>query len=251
MADKMKPWDEAILEVLRKSRCAMHYAAIANQIVEEQLRPKDKIGATPAITVNAYLHSEKLKDKVMPTDNRGEYVLIEAGRTPCVNPKSYKKNENEESSDDLITAYGRFWDRKTWEDNSNGLYGVNLKNPQAQGVNFEEHSGIYILHKGYTPIYVGKATHLKSRLVDHTKDEKRNRWDNFSWFSISSIKDNEMPEKAQKKSLSHKALIMTLEALLIEVLGSERNKRSGDDFEYKEFEQVTKAIYYEKEVTKK
>jgi hypothetical protein len=60
-----------------------------------------------------------------------------------------------------------------------------------------------------------------------------------------------MPEKAQKKSLSHKALIMTLEALLIEVLGSERNKRSGDDFEYKEFDQVTKAIYYEKEVKKK
>lgn len=244
MATKVMTWDEAILHVLRENNTAMHYRDIASAIVDQQLRPEDKIGSTPAITVNSYLRGEKLKGKVEPTGKKGEYALSNKSQTANkVISFVTSPLEDDSPEDVLITAYGRFWDRKQFEVNNNELYGTNIQTKKSAIVCFSRYSGIYLLHKGYEVIYVGQATDLAKRIADHTSDDKRNRWDNFSWFSITSLKDNEMPEDVSKKNLSHKSLLDTLEALLIETLGPERNKKVGNDFEDKEFEQIQEVEY--------
>src|SRR5689334_21768166 len=49
-----KPWKDAIVEVLKGSTQAMHYADIATEIQKRHLR--SKVGATPAATVNVVIH---------------------------------------------------------------------------------------------------------------------------------------------------------------------------------------------------
>lgn len=114
--------------------------------------------------------------------------------------------------------------------------GKSIRTPKAKGLDFANHSGIYLLHKGYEVVYVGQAQKITERLQDHTKDSLRNRWDNFSWFCIDDIESDN--ENSNTKSLANEALLDTLEALLIETLGPERNKKVGNGFEDKEFEQV-------------
>lgn len=252
-------WDEAILQVLREKQCAMHYRSIAKAIIEQKLRPEDKLGATPVITVNSYLRGDKLNNLVERTD-RGVYILAEFMQDKMLVPKIESENNNngvcdtdeDEMGDALITAYGRFWDRRMWEKNGNHLLGGNLQTPKASVVDFTNHAGIYILHKGYTPIYVGQAIKLINRLTEHTKNDKRNKWDSFSWFSIDSIENNDIDEETKKtKSLTTDSLLDTLEALLIEVLGPERNRKSGNEFEDKEFEQVSTTVYLDRKCEKK
>lgn len=243
MATKVMTWDEAILKVLKEKNGAMHYREIASAIVEGQLRPEDKVGSTPAITVNNYLRGKKLKDKVVPAGDKGEYVLINKN-VGLRSSRSVSSSQREESPEDvLITAYGRFWDRRLFENNGYQLYGTSIQTKKSAVVCFSKYSGIYLLQKGYEVIYVGQAIDLAKRLSDHLSDDKRNRWDNFSWFSITSLKDNEMPEDTPKKNLSHKSLLDTLEALLIETLGPERNKKVGNSFEDKEFEQIEEVEF--------
>ena len=244
MASKVKTWDEVILQVLKENKKPMHYRDIASAIIEQHLRPEDKIGSTPAITVNSYLRGEKLKDKVI-ANGKGEYALASNSHPNAgtAHLPSVPTQQDENPEDVLITAYGRFWDRKLFEANDQELYGTNIQTKKSANVCFSKYSGIYLLHKGYEVIYVGQATELAKRIGDHINDDKRNRWDNFSWFTITSLKDNEMPEGITKKNLSHKSLLDTLEALLIETLGPERNKKVGNDFEDKEFEQIEEVEY--------
>lgn len=243
------PWDKAILKVLTESHRVMKYYDIADTIISEGLR--QEVGSTPANTVNAYLHGDKLKDLVVCV-RRGEFILKEyLDKDPSLVISTADLPDDEEEKDmgdALITAYGRFWDREMWEMNEMSIYGTSSKTKKAASVDFSEHSGIYLLHKGYEVIYVGQATHLHDRLVAHTTDDKRNRWDNFSWFSLTGF-DNENPENgADSKSLSIPAILDTLEALLIETLGPERNKKVGNDFEDKEFEQIEKVGYLERKL---
>lgn len=50
-------------------------------------------------------------------------------------------------------------------------------------------SGIYVLYKGKKPYYVGKSERsMKGRIGDHTRDEHRNKWDNFSFYQIRKRK---------------------------------------------------------------
>ena len=234
-------WDKAILKVLKDAGTSMYYRDIAEKILEQGLVKTS--GATPANTVNAYLRGEKLSSLVTCI-RRGEYILTELlNKNPALAklPQSTNDPEDEESNvdDALITAYGRFWSRSFWEDNKMNLYGVSSKTQNATGVDFTNYKGIYLLHKGYEVIYVGKATKLGDRLSQHTKDDKRNRWDNFSWFSIDEIES----ENKGQKLMNLEGLMDTLEALLIETLGPERNKKVGNDFEDKEFEQVSALEY--------
>jgi hypothetical protein len=48
--------------------------------------------------------------------------------------------------------------------------------------------GVYILYRGSTPYYVGKAVNLYSRLHDHSNIDSRygNFWDMFSAFMVAS-----------------------------------------------------------------
>ena len=239
-------WDEAIRTVLKNNRRVLKYTEIADIIVNEGLRKSDEIGATPANTVNATLRSDKLKDEVVCV-RRGEYLLKEyfdndpsLAIAPANTPEDEEENQMEDA---LITAFGRFWDRTLWEKtNKKALYGVTDAKKKVPGVDFTQHPGIYLLHKGYQVIYVGQALHLVDRLDAHTTDDKRNRWDSFSWFSLESF-DNESENTCSVKRIGIPALLDTLEALLIETLGPERNRKIGDGFNGKEFEQISETDY--------
>lgn len=232
------PWEKAILKVLEDNSGAMHYRDIASEIVEKGLRSLENIGATPANTVNAIMHGPKLAGKVISLGG-GEYILqSHLAQNPSIIsvPDKIKEDEEDDVSDALITAYGRFWSRDMWEQNNKKMYGTSFVTKNAPCVDFSDHAGIYMLHMGYHVIYVGKATNLRTRLEAHTKDKKRNKWDRFSWFSIRDLECG--LGELNKKSLTSDALLDTLEALLIEVLGPERNRQDGNNFIDKEFEQV-------------
>jgi len=248
---KDKSWDELILQVLTEKGVAMHYNDIANEIVDRKLR--SSINATPANTVNSYLRGDKLKDKVTCI-RRGFYILNELlDKTPelsaIISDETHFDEDDNDVSDALITAYGRFWDRCLFAENECKLYGSSSRTTNAPGFDFTDCAGIYLLHKGYTVIYVGQAEHLAKRLADHTTDQLKNRWDNFSWFSISPT-DSEGDEDDSKK-IPNDAILDTLEALLIETLGPERNKKVGNGFEAKEIEQNTAVDFLKKQVKKK
>ena len=240
MQDGKMPWEKAILKVLEDSDRAMHYRDITSEIVDKGLRSSENIGATPANTVNAIIHGPKLADKVVSLGG-GKYILqSHVAQNPSMISAPDKIMEDEETDvgDALITAYGRFWSREKWEQNNQKLYGTSFVTKNAPCVDFSAHAGIYLLHKGHETIYVGQALKqaICKRLADHTKDDKRNRWDNFSWFSIQDLECG--LGELEKKILTPSALLDTIEALLIETLGPERNKKVGNVFENKEFEQV-------------
>ena len=247
MSQKMT-WADAILKVLTENNKAMDYKEIADQIIEQNLLKTSS--ATPACTVNAFLRSDKLSDKVTRL-RRGVYILktiLENNPSLATLTTQVSIDDEEEDNyvdDALITAYGRFWSRDIWESNNRRLYGASAKSSNTIGVDFSECNGIYLLHKGYEVIYVGQATRLIDRIDAHTKDDKRNRWDNFSWFCLDDIDKNTEDTKDQK-SMSIPALLDTLEALLIETLGPERNKKVGNGFEDKEFEQIEAKDYLER-----
>lgn len=252
MATKKMSWDEAIIQVLTENGGVMHYRDIADAIAEKNLRSPEEMGATPANTVNVIIHSDKLKDKVASTGERGKYVLASVLQQ---NPILVPVTPNEEDEDDegdvrdaLISAFGRFWNREMFEKNELKLLGINMlaspKTKNISGVDFSDHPGIYMLHKGYQVIYVGQATHLCERLIYHTTKDLRNRWDNFSWFSIKDITSDS--EECKDRSFSEPSLLDTLEALLIETLGPERNKKAGNEFSDKEFEQISSGEYYKR-----
>jgi len=247
-------WDQAVLKVLKDNKRSMRYDEIADVIISQELRASNELGSTPAMTVNAILHG-KIRDHVVCV-RRGEFILKDYLKedptlAADVNSSVDDDDEDNEMDDALITAYGRFWDRKLWEENGMQILGSNTKTRNADSADFTQHAGIYLLHKGYQVIYVGQAKHLVKRLEDHTKDDKRNRWDNFSWFSIDDVDQNSSPENAiTTKTLEGPALLDTLEALLIETLGPERNKKVGNDFDDKEFEQIPESEYYKRKCTK-
>lgn len=242
-------WDQAILKVLKDKGIAMHYNDIATEIIEQDL--VKTASATPANSVNAYLHGEKLADKVVCI-RRGVYILKELlEQNPSLATLSQLVDSEDEEDvnidDALITAYGRFWSRDLWEKNNRNIYGTSVRTANAAGVDFTNKSGIYMLHKGYEVIYVGQAGKLLERMEAHTKDEKRNRWDNFSWFCVDDLDEpTDKESNKPQKSLSIRALLDTLEALLIETLGPERNKKVGNGFEDKEFEQIEAVDYLQR-----
>lgn len=240
MQDGKMPWEKAILKVLEDNGKAMHYRDIATEIIEKGLRSLENTGATPANTVNTIIHGSKLIGKVVPASKKGEYILqsvVEKDPSlALVSVNSEEEDEESETSDALITAYGRFWSREKWEQNCKKMYGTSLVTKNAQCVDFSNHAGIYMLHMGYQVIYVGQATNLQTRLDIHTRNKKRNKWDRFSWFSIQDLDLGQ--GELDKKALTSSALLDTLEALLIEILGPERNKQDGNNFADKEFEQV-------------
>jgi len=50
------------------------------------------------------------------------------------------------------------------------------------------YSGIYLLYKRKTLYYVGLATNLYWRLLGHTKDKHKGRWDSFAIFRVGRVR---------------------------------------------------------------
>ncbi len=50
------------------------------------------------------------------------------------------------------------------------------------------YSGIYLLYSHKTLYYIGLATNLYGRLLNHTKDELKGKWDSFSIFRVERVR---------------------------------------------------------------
>jgi len=231
-------WREAIIEVLKSSDGAMHYADIASAIAERKLRTH--FGATPDSTVNANI-TDSLKYDTDKTPfvrvDRGRYWLKEKYLDQGIPAKLVQQDVLQETG--LINAFGMYWSRNAivWKSKPK-ILGRQQQNSSA--VDFAQQTGVYLLYDGRQVIYVGRAIDqpLGLRLQQHTVDRLNGRWDRFSWFGIYSVADSGELEANKAQSFDTPTLIATMEALLIEGLEPPQNRKGGDRFRAAEFIQV-------------
>ncbi|MEO3757305.1 HTH domain-containing protein [Mycobacterium sp. B14F4] len=240
MADMQ--WRQAMVKALQDSREPMHYADIAQAIIDKGYRVN--VGATPAATVAANLSQSIGNDPKSPfvRIDRGVYALRSAKRTAAAAKSVDKANEAEEVAREmgLINAFGMFWSRDAvyWKTTMPRLLGVQQSG--STPVNFTEQAGVYVLYDVHRPIYVGKVTEPRMglRLFDHTRDRLTGRWNRFSWFGVRGVTDDGKLTPVPTAGIAVATLIATMEALLIEGLEPPQNRRQGDGFNAVEFIQA-------------
>ncbi|WP_163711516.1 HTH domain-containing protein [Mycobacterium timonense] len=235
------PWRQAIIKALEDSGEPMHYAEIAQAIIDKELRTN--VGATPAATVAATLSEAIRNDAASP------FTKVERGLYSLKGPKRRKSVESVQSTNEaeetaremgLINAFGMFWsrDQVTWKPSMPHLLGVQQSG--STPVNFTEQAGVYVLYDVHRPIYVGKVTEprLGLRLHEHTRDRLTGRWTRFSWFGVRGVTSEGRLAPIPGGEIAVASLIATMEALLIEGLEPPQNRRQGDGFNAVEFIQV-------------
>ena len=126
----------------------------------------------------------------------------------------------------VIKAYGIRWRRAAvnWNGENTRLYGQ----PAADGVpRAIDYNGVYVLYRDGidAPAYVGQTTRrLAQRLDQHTRNDKSEQWDAFSWFGITPANRDDDDAGAQ---FSPYDLINALEAILIAVNAPDLNAAGG------------------------
>ena len=94
----------------------------------------------------------------------------------------------------LITRYGQFWERTDLFDVKNGRVVWNERGWPEKDPPFDRARGIYVLYRGSTPVYIGKAVRgrdaLAVRLRRHAHDWLSHAWDNVSWFHFDDAVPN-------------------------------------------------------------
>lgn len=227
-------WDEAIRIVLKEADGAMHYAEIAEQILENELRIN--VGATPAATVASYLSTSMQKDdSPYLRVGRGEYTLKSKAEANAREVAVAPATDKESSEAGALRAFGMYWlrDSVDWKATPQSLMG--MQGAGATAVNFSAQVGVYLLHDRERVIYVGRATDsLFSRLKVHTTDRLGGRWDRFSWFGLRGVNDDGSL-KDHQAPWNHESVVETMEALLIESLEPPLNRRRGDNFSSVEY----------------
>jgi len=237
------PWKEAIVQVLRGAGTAMHYADIADEIVNQQLR--QEVGATPANTVSVIINNDMRNNgdgSLFVRVSPGVYLL----RASVVNAEGVQapiedaeEEEIEEAPSGIINAYGMYW-RRDWV-----LWGQTTKllgqqQAGASQVDFANQKGVYLLHDEQRVVYAGRTTDqpLGRRLFQHTFDRLSGRWSRFSWFGVMKVNPNGELAEPDLAGLDIEHWITTMEALLIEGLEPPQNRKRGDDFRAVEYLQV-------------
>lgn len=238
-----RPWKDAIIEVLSLSEGAMHYADIAEMVVEMGLR--ESVGATPKNTVNAYIGSSLNDEKDSSPFirvGRGVYFLRSKSQAETSGDSAQSSlidsGERGQNGDSIVNAFGMYWQRDSvlWNSKPDLL---GKQQVGADFVNFTEQKGVYLLYDGRAVVYVGRSIDrpLGRRLYEHTQDRLRGRWDRFSWFGLLTVTDSgELQESSY--NLTQDIIISTLEALLIEGLEPPQNRKRGDDFNAVEYLQA-------------
>lgn len=230
-------WREAIVRVLQASAEAMHYADIADAILEQGL--KHDVGATPAQTVNATIavsiKSDGEKSPFVRTE-RGRYSLRSYSKESVPTGAGEAEGVNETG---LINAYGMYWARSSvlWTGKPQ------LLGRQAKGsavVDFCGQQGVYLLHDRRDVVYVGRTTDqpLGVRIAQHVQDRLNGRWERFSWFGVRAVNPEGALVRDATAAYDLSTLIITMEALLIEGLEPPQNRKRGDGFKAVEFLQV-------------
>jgi hypothetical protein len=229
-------WINAIKQVLTDSGTALNYADITERIIAAGLRKT--LGATPKQTVSAHLstHSRDNDDHFIRV-GRGIYGLRKLSGQANGSPVTALDDEPlDEPETGALRAFGMFWrrDNVLWKNKK--LWGRQGTN--STQIDFASQVGVYLLHDRDRVIYVGRASDtMFSRLQAHTIDRLEGRWDRFSWFGLKDVtpegdlKDHSLP-------WTHKVVIETLEAALIEALEPSQNRRRGDNFSAVEYLQV-------------
>lgn len=228
-------WDDAIVEVLRANGAAMHYTAVAEQISLDGI----KSVANPAASV-ATTFSKSLADpdsSPFIRTEKGVYTLKELLSAQSPNDEA-EAAEVAEPETGALRAFGMFWERGRVEWSGK----PRILGQQSEGaveVDFADQVGVYLLHDRDRVIYVGRAdVTLHSRLKAHTTDRLGGRWDRFSWFGLRAVgEDGTLTDAAS--DWTHKVVIETMEALLIESMEPPLNRRRGDNFQGAEYQQVT------------
>lgn len=246
MPQKNLSWRDAILKVLATADEEMHYADIAQAIIDNGLRKN--VGATPAATVAANLATEPLRSKVRKT-RRAHFVLASSEislpqQTASVSKHDINAPDEAESDSDemgLINAFGMFWRRSEahWANKNVKILGAQQSGSQV--VDFNQQAGVYLLYDGSRVVYVGRVTEprMGARLWEHTRDRLTGRWDRFSWFGVRGVTEHGALGPVPESAGSIAMLIATMEALLIEGLEPPQNRRQGDGFNALEFIQMT------------
>lgn len=232
-------WRDAIVYVLERSSVPMHYSDIADEIAELELR--ESLGATPAITVNSTINLDirgnGKKSVFVSTYETGVYGL--KNRDYGLETEA-KAVEGESDSQGLPTCYGLYWERAKAEDSKSSSFKIEgHQGKNSVDVNFGRQIGIYVLHDRREIVYIGQTSRrsLEERLKEHTKGRFSTRWDRFSWFGFHEVTDDGVVVQNTDLTVDADTLLNVVEGILIELLEPGSNRRGGQGFDGKEYEQ--------------
>jgi hypothetical protein len=224
-------WKVAIKKVLKEAEEPLHYAKVAELIVEKEYRAS--VGATPARTVHRDLQNlikEKNSGIIKITEGVFASNLISKKNIETEEKNSVKLDQD---SNNIISSFGVFWerDRILWKSNPD-IYGI--QQIGAIPVNFKKQIGIYLLYDNREIVYAGQAIKqsLGQRLFQHTKDRLSGRWNRFSWFGFYNMNDDGILQIGDNlgKLYNWDILGDTLEAILIESIEPRQNRKQGNLF---------------------
>ena len=233
--DSNLKWEPAIIEILKRDG-PLHYEEITKRIIEEGLR--DNVGATPARSVN-----RAITISINSLSEESPFVRVERGVYDVKEKDKLRKEieQEEQEKGNLIAAFGMYWSREDvlWKATNTKLWGQ--QQDGANLVDFYEQRGVYILYDQNRLVYIGRATDraLGKRLLEHTKDRHKTRWDRFSWFGLKEVADNgELKDLNETVNFPIQFLIDDLESLLIEACEPVQNRQRGKNFNDIEYNQV-------------
>ena len=123
-----------------------------------------------------------------------------------------------------IKAYGIRWRRNLveWKGDSTRLYGQTPDGREREEIDY---NGVYVLYQNVAgaPVYVGQTgRRLVARLDEHTRNDKADRWDEFSWFGIEHADADDSGAQFNQYDV-----INALEAILIAVNTPPGNNVAG------------------------
>ncbi len=241
-------WKEAAITVLQDATQPLTAQDIVQEIVERKL--KTYLGATPWATVGSRLYTSMANEGAespFTLPEKGRFALRAKGGPSTSDNQLSEVSEQKPSigalsAKGIINALGMFWERTKvdWNGPQTKLLGM-----QSVGkpVDFGSQRGIYLLHDTQGVLYVGKVYPgpLGQRLWQHTFDRLGGRWTRFSWFGFYPVtEDGALQTDAVLPTNSVEALVLTLEAVLIEALEPRQNRKRGDtnfeDIEFLQFE---------------
>lgn len=234
-------WIDAIIEVLKTSKDAMHYVDIANEIMSRKLREECK---TPHISVHVIMNAHQ---DIFLKDSKSKYRL-----NPAFDYKNWQKNSTTTDKDEnkvieaqtqksnsktLIKAYGRMWERGKIDWNKCHPILLGTPRKMAQYIDFNNMRGVYTLYDANnTLVYVGLATNgIGGRLREHTKDRHADAWVKFSWFGIDAIKQDGTIKRSTNLQTTVLDVASALESVVIIGAQPLRNVKNGEKMKDKEY----------------
>ena len=204
------------LALLRDAELPMTRDAVNWQVHEE-------LGIA---AVNGQWFDDLLSDRLL-RERGGEYALTAHGQAVADRIIQWFPEIGARlrlSARVAIKAYGIRWRRDLveWKGDTTRLYG---QTPDGLGREEVDYNGVYVLYQNAAgaPVYVGQTgRRLVARLDEHTRNDKADQWDEFSWFGIAHA-----DAAGFDRQFNQYDVINALEAILIAVNTPPGNNASG------------------------